>query len=426
MRKQYQYSVRKRVISFALFFLGFISVSGASGIFQDPENDIIFYRGIVVDQDNDPLSSVYLSVRGTNIATVTNDDGEFSLRVPSEFKNTVVNISHLGFQDKNVPLKFFLREEPVIALVESVQELSEVNVFDATDARGLVEKMLEKKGDNYSDTERRMNAFYRETIKKGNRNVSLSEAVVTIHKEPYSSYAKDNISLVKARKSADYDRLDTLALKLQGGPFNNLYMDLMKNTDLMFNQHNLGNYIFSFADPTRDKGRYLYVVDFYEIVQNEPWFSGRLFIDAQTATLVKATFDLNVEDRRKAARMFVQRKPGGTKVYPIDVHYDIEYRERDGKWYYGYGNSELRFVVNWDRKLFNSRYTVNSELAVTDWFVPDSTADTETPDFIEPDIVMADDISGFADSAFWGANNIIEPDKSIENAIRKIQQKILD
>jgi len=37
---------------------------------------------------------------------------------------------------------------------------------------------------------------------------------------------------------------------------------------------------------------------------------------------------------------------------------------------------------------------------------------------------MVDDVSGFSDPDFWGDNNIIEPEKSIENAIEKIQRQL--
>lgn len=418
-------SVPKRVIIFALFLQGFLPAFGAASFFdQDPVKGYIVYKGIIEDKDNDPIASAYLAVKGTNIATVTNSEGAFTLKVPEDSDAAIVNVSHLGFQAKNVPLEYFLQKDAVLTLVEVAQSLAEVKVYTATDPGRLVWQMLKNKGENYSEEERKMNAFYRETIRRGRRNVSLSEAIVTIHKEPYTSLAKDNISLIKARKSADYERLDTLALKLQGGPFNNLYMDLMKNTDLMFEDNELSKFRFSFDEPTQIDDRYLYVVNFEEKNQGDPWFAGQFFIDAETATLVKASFELNVDDRKEAARMFVKRKPGGTKVYPIEVIYDIEYRERDGKWYYGYGKSSLQFVVNWKRKLFNRRYTVESELAVTNWQVPGLSETSSKTHFIEPDIVMADDVSGFADTAFWGANNIIEPDKSIENAIEKIQRRM--
>ena len=40
---------------------------------------------------------------------------------------------------------------------------------------------------------------------------------------------------------------------------------------------------------------------------------------------------------------------------------------KNGKWYYGYSKIQLTFKVNWKRKLFNSVYTLNSEMAITDW-----------------------------------------------------------
>jgi hypothetical protein len=38
---------------------------------------------------------------------------------------------------------------------------------------------------------------------------------------------------------------------------------------------------------------------------------------------------------------------------------------------------------------------------------------------------MSDKVLSLADPDFWGEYNIIEPEKSIESAIRKIQRKAL-
>jgi hypothetical protein len=80
--------------------------------------------------------------------------------------------------------------------------------------------------------------------------------------------------------------------------------------------------------------------------------------------------------------------------------------------------------VNWRRKLFNSRYVVNSEMAVTDWIINPSGNFNSDETFISPNVIMTDNVSGFTDLQFWGANNIIEPDKSIQNAIQKIKDNI--
>ncbi|MCM4160315.1 carboxypeptidase-like regulatory domain-containing protein [Antarcticibacterium flavum] len=389
---------------------------------QDQFNE---YKGEVRDsQTGDAVSSAFLSLDGSNISTVTNTEGEFSLKIPVRITEGTVTVSNLGYKSKTISLEYFKKENTIIELDENFEELSEISVFTANDAKQLVQTMLSKTGDNYIDDPTLMTAFYREAIKTRWRNVSLAEAVVRIHKKPYTSMGKDDISLVKARKSADYKRLDTLALKLRGGPFNNLYSDVMKYPEYLFRPNELNDYTFSFDEPTRLNNRYLYVVNFEQINKELPWFFGKLFIDAQTSSLVKAVYELNVDNRNVASQMFVRKKPSGARVHPVNVQYEIDYRESDGKWYYGYGSAQLEFVVNWKRKLFNTKYTVNSEMAVTDWERRPEEKVKKDDTFLSQSVVMADDVSGFTDVRFWGENNIIEPDKSIQNAIEKIQRQI--
>lgn len=419
-----------------LFFLqSFLAISALlslshvaySSSFPEPVEiafQVTEYKGKVVNNSGDALNSAYLAVEGTNISTVTNNEGEFSLKIPASLENVLVKVSHLGYQSRTLPLDFFKTGKVVIELQESMEELSEVSLLTYTDPEAVVRNMLKNRGSNYFDNRATMTAFYRETIKRGRKNVSLSEAVVTIHKTPYTSGSKDDIALVKARKTADYDRLDTVALKLRGGPYNPLSLDLMKNPTYIFGQDELERFTFSFDNPTKINDRYLYVVNFEEQDTGMPWYYGKLFIDAESFTLVKASFNLNVDNRSAATDLFVKKKPGGTKVYPVEVHYDVHYRERDGRWYYGYGNTQLEFVVNWKRRLFNSRYKVNSELAVTDWKVNTEGKVKKDSTFLNERVVMTDDITGFNDLAFWGENNIIEPDESIENAIEKIRKNL--
>ena len=42
--------------------------------------------------------------------------------------------------------------------------------------------------------------------------------------------------LGKSRKNTDYNKLDTLAVKLQGGPFSNLYTDIIKYPEFIFSE----------------------------------------------------------------------------------------------------------------------------------------------------------------------------------------------
>ena len=43
---------------------------------------------------------------------------------------------------------------------------------------------------------------------------------------------------------------------------------------------------------------------------------------------------------------------------------------------------------------------------------------------LRPTIILSDEASGFSDPDFWGEYNIIEPEKSIESAIEKINKQL--
>tara|TARA_R100000935_G_scaffold9271_1_gene19076 strand:+ start:72 stop:1373 length:1302 start_codon:yes stop_codon:yes gene_type:complete len=423
-------SVKNPIFLVVLFaILVVIPYTVQSFNFQQNKNSTPFqytdFKGEVVDaKSGDAISSAQLTVEGSNISTVTNSEGEFSLKIPSDLINSTVTVSYLGYKSKSIALNSFNKEFTTIALEESIEVLSEVSIFTAKDAQALVSSMLEKRGINYFGDPTKMTAFYREIIKKRRTNVSLSEAVVYIYKQPNNNKKKDLVSIYKARKSTNYDKLDTLALKLRGGPFNILYIDLMKYSEFIFNPDNISEYKFNFSQPTKINDRYAYVVDFEEKDKLLPWYYGKLFIDVQTHSLMKASFKLNVDDKESAAKMFVKRKPSNATVYPIDVNYQIDYLQSNGRWYYGYGNALLEFKVDWDKRLFNSRYTLNSEMVVTNWEVYGNEEPKMNNDFIRPSVIMVDDISGFADDNFWGNNNIIEPEKSIQNAIEKIQRQL--
>ncbi|MBC2840151.1 carboxypeptidase-like regulatory domain-containing protein [Robiginitalea sp. SC105] len=383
------------------------------------------YRGQVLDAEtNDPLVFATLTLDQYNISTVTNSEGGFLLKVPESVTDAMVEISFLGYKSRQVPLLQFSPEDNELLLEVSVTSLPEVDVVVPRDATTLVKETLRKVGDNYFNNPTKMTAFYRETIRKRRRNVSLSEAVVTIYKTPYMSPRQDAMELYKARKSTDYDKLDTVALKLQGGPFNALFVDIMKYPEYIFSEDYIDDYNFYFERNTRIDDRLIFVIGFEQKKDvAEPLYRGRLFIDGEKKVLTSAIFSLNITDQDMASRMFVRRKPANARVYPTEVAYRVDYREKDGRWYYGYSNALLEFKIDWDRKLFNSVFSLSCEMAVTDWELNEAGM-PRNRERVKTSIILSDEALGFADPGFWGEYNIIEPDKSIESAIRKIQRQL--
>jgi len=420
---------RKLLMAVLVLFLTIAHTEtlAASVAFQEIQTpEFNQYKGEIKDsKSGKALVFATLSLENTNISTVTNTEGEFLLKVPKSTTEGTVRISFLGYKTKIIELSQLLADKNKILLEISVTELAEVNITVPKNAESLVKETLARKGENYFNDPTLMAAFYRETIKKRKRNVSLSEAVVNIYKTPYTSTKKDAVKLFKARKSTDYRKLDTLALKLQGGPFNALFVDIMKYPEYIFATEFISDYKFSFDRSTRINDRLIYVVNFVQQDDIEdPLYKGKLYIDAENKILTSAIYSLNIIDKERAAKLFVRRKPKNATVYPTEVAYRVDYREKNGRWYYGYSNVLLEFKVNWDKKLFNSVYSMTCEMAVTDWEKNTVENLPKFRDRLRSTIILSDEAIGFSDPDFWGEYNIIEPEKSIESAIKKIQRQL--
>lgn len=407
-----------------VFFL-FVNAKSIAQVEDKTKTLFTEYSGSVVDlSSKKALIFADLNVKGTNISTITNSEGKFLLKVPNEIKSKVIIVSYLGYESLEYLLTESNKDKIKISLAPSVTELEAVEIKIPKNAKALVRAALHNKEELYYNDPALMTAFYRETIKKRRKNASLSEAVLEVYKQPYTSGRRDAIRLIKSRKNTNYSRLDTLALKLQGGPFSTLYSDIIKYPSYVFPEGNLDNYEFKFEESTQIDNRRVYVVSFKQQPSvNYPLYYGKLYIDGRSFALKSAIYNLNLKDKKKATAMFVRKKPRNVDTYPIEAGYRVNYRLKDGKWYFGYSNILLTFKVNWKKKWFNSVYTLQSEMAITDW-EPNTTGVNRPKDGLRPSVIFADEASGFSDPEFWGEFNIIEPEKSIESAIRKISKQV--
>jgi hypothetical protein len=143
----------------------------------------------------------------------------------------------------------------------------------------------------------------------------------------------------------------------------------------------------------------------------------------ESLAVISGSFNLNLENKKAVSNLFIQKKPSGSEVYPILASYQINYRELDGKWLFAYSRGDITFKVNWAKKLFNSNYDSTIELAVTK-VEKKSTEANKSTERLKQNVIMIDKVSNFADVEFWGEYNIIEPEKSIEAAIKKIQKQL--
>ncbi len=381
------------------------------------------YHGLVKDEDsNSALLFANVALKGTNIATVSNGDGVFTIKVPDKANATQLEISHIGYTSQSVDLSEFNDGVHVVRLKMAAIPLKQVNIYP-DDAELLVRNMMHHVDKNYLGDPTMMKAFYRESIKRNRSHVAIAEAVVDIHKASYTNMQNDQVKVFKGRKSEDVAKMDTLVFRLKGGPAIAILMDVIKVPYSLLSEEDFENYTYDIVGVIEVDGRPHFVVSFKQKPGGEfPLYNGKFYIEANTLALSSAEFSLNLQDPDAAAKLLIQKKPAGLKVTPKQVTYLVNYREQDGKWYFNYARGEMELKMRWNRKLFNTTYTALMEMAITDRDDRNVTRFKGSERFKQNQI-LTDKVSDFADPEFWGEHNTIEPDESIQSAIDKLKRK---
>jgi hypothetical protein len=383
------------------------------------------YHGEIADASNkEGLAFANISLLNSNISTISNINGDFSIKIPENYKPNI-KVSFIGYSPKIVDLKNLKNKRNIILLDVYSIPLSEMILTIPKDVEGLVRKALFNSKSNYLNENLLMTSFFRESIKRRRKNVSLTEAVSKIYKFPYESYKRDVIEFVKLRKNTDYSRLDTLIVKLAGGPFNTLFLDIVKYPNFFIPKENIPLYSYVIKRTTKVNNSPVYVVGFKQKENIElPSIQGELYIKVDKLVIISANFNLNINNKDFIKNLFVVTKPKGANVWPLQAKYKVDYVEKNGKWIFNYSNLLLKLKINYDKKLFNTSYTFASEIAITDWTQNNSFALPKNKMRVKPKIILSDSKLGFIDLDFWGTDNIIEPEKSIQNAIRKIKKQL--
>lgn len=415
------------LLLFPAFIAGNIYAGSANEQKLNEQQETLTFKGKVVDAETGtPLVFATVAVKETNVATITNIDGEFSIKVYETQTSKNLEVTYLGYKNKVIPLTDLRIDgyKNVISMSPAPIPIKEI-IVKPVDPEAIVRSAITKIGRNYVDEPNLMTAFYRETIRKNRTYVSIGEAVVEIFKAPYNNDLRfDGARIYKGRKGSDVEKMDTVLFKLQGGPVTVLQLDIAKNTQDILTIDAMKYYDYTLSTVVEIDDKPHYVISFKQkpSVEN-PLFLGNLYIETTTNAITEAEFGFNLEDKDAVSSIFIKKKPLGMEVTPEIASYRVKYREQDGKWYFAYSRAEVKFKVNWKRKLFNTYYTTMSEMAITDR-TNEEVIKIPGKEKLRYTDVFSDKVEAFTDPEFWGDYNVIEPDQSIESAIRRLSRKL--
>ncbi len=405
------------------YLLVLMLISSITPLWSQYSRDFYTVRGVVKDkQTQKNLEYANISIPGTNVGTVTNVNGEFAIKIKNAFKAKTIEISHIGYSTYKIEVDGQDVQEKTIYLTPKPKVLDEITIL-ALDPLELVQTAISKIETNYSSQANMLSGFYRETIKKRRNYINVSEAIVEIYKTPYKEGVnRDIIQIYKGRKLISPKLDDTLLVKLLGGPNLSIYIDVVKNPDLILNVNTLSYYRFRMEPSVMIEDRQHYVVSFEpQVVLPYALHYGKLFIDSQTYAFSRAEFSLSMDDRNKATEAILKRKPFSLRFKPELVSFLVTYKQRDGKSHLNYIRSEVKFDCDWRRRLFSTNYTIVSETVITGGRSENISPIPQKLAFRDSKS-LSDNVNSFLDKDFWEDYNIIEPDESLESAVNRLKK----
>lgn len=409
---------KNRIITFLILWFTLVVAWAQGGL---------LVTGIVKDKESrKALANVNIAVQGSNVGTVTNAEGVFSLKVSQEELSRGVVVSHLGYQNTLVSAEALTKSQKrlTIWLTPTVLTLEMVNVYGG-DPLALVEQAIRRVPQNYAPNDHLFSAFYRETIQKRNRYIGISEAVADVYKTSYQTRdaSRERVQILKGRRLESQKKSDTLAVKIAGGPNMPIYLDVAKNDEELLDVNMLHCYRFSMQLSMSIDDRMQYVVAFEpRVVLDYPLYTGLLYIDQQTLTLTRAEFQLDLSNKEKAVRHILRKKPAGLRFKLNEVSYLTTYRYQDGRAYLNYLRNFIRFKCDWKKRLFSSTFTTTTEMIMVDRTDhPEERIDSK--DAFKQKDIFYDVVEEYWNVDFWKDYNIIEPTESLESAVKKLKKQ---
>ena len=364
-----------------------------------------------------PVPFASVSILDKPIGTISNADGEFLLKVhPSYIADTIV-ISCMGYEQKLLPANQLLDEDHFILEPASIQ-IKEIKVTAITPEK-LLKNMRANYEKNYTPSSKLMTAFYRETIKQDKNYISVSEAVMEVLKAPYIGTSRgDLVRLLKGRKSRDVQPFKWLNFKLMGGPFTITELDAVKTVETFIDPEYEHVYEYQISDVVWYENQPVYVVNFRaEPGEFYPPFEGEMYVHRETFALVHASYHLNKAGLKKAEEIMIKKKPRKVKARPTYVHYQVNYRQYQGKWHLASAKASVKFKVRSKRDRINSEFHSVSDLLITNIQPTGLKRFNKDERFNRNDIFV--EVLGAYDEDFWENYNIIKPNESLRNAFKQ-------
>lgn len=382
--------------------------------------------GTLLDKETGmPIANASVSIQGTSMGNITNQNGEFRLLLPDSLKNAVLYFSHLGYVAQRVEASILTGRNYVLSLEPKVIPLQEV-LIRLVDPKKLLREMMESRKTNYASAPVYLTTFYREGVQLKNKFQSLTEAVFKVYKSPTLEInASDQVKLLKMSRIDNRETTDSLIAKISSGVEACLQLDIVKNIpDFLSLESSDRLYLYTSGDMVSVDDRSAYVIYFRQRRGvKEPLFCGELYIDSENSALLQARFEIQPEYVKEATRLFVVRQADKIRLTTQKIAYTVSYKSWNGIYYIHHIKGDLYFKMRKKRVLF-SNPTLHTWFEMVTCRIDDrNVMRFPRGERMSTHTVLAD-IDFKYDEGFWGNFNIIPWEENLNKIIEKVALKI--
>ena len=377
-------------------------------------------KGVVRDAESGRImSAVAVAVPGTSYATVTNDDGIFIIKSDKPIQNLAFRC--LGYETLTVPVR--TDSEVMRVRMKRGSLTLDASLVMSGDPLAIMRQAIYMISDNCPDEPELFDCFYRETVRKRQRFIYVSEAVTKMYKSSFSdSFGRDRAAVVKSRLLTSPRKSDTLGVKVIGGPTMSVGLDIVKTRGIVLDTEALDFYHLQMLDPRPIDGRMQFVIRLTPAKEADIALqNGTVYIDRETLAFTRIELSLDMTDEFKATQAMLIRRPPGIRFKPKEMSLLLDYKTEAGKSRLSYLKTQFRFNCDWRKRLLATEFTAVAEMVVTNRRDRSEVTKISRSEAFDSRSSLSDMTGYYADPDFWKDYNIIEPTVGLEQAVSRLK-----
>jgi hypothetical protein len=388
------------------------------------EWDTKYVTGIITDKlSGEPLPFATIGLMTTGRGTVTNNNGEFGLKITRDCITDSLSVSYLGYFTRKIPVCQALDNNFNIEMEREYISIPEIIIKNQV-PQEILRKAYKTISHNYGTTPASMTAFYREAVIKKTDLQIYSEAILQIYKSSYTgSILNDQVKVIKSRKIENIGLKDTLTVRLKAGLSSCLLLDGARNTFDFLNPENYPQYDYRMTDIVTVGDESAYVIEFVQKPGLDlALFKGSIYINTYSYAIVQAEFELNPEYIHKSREDLISYQAKGYSIWPVSVKYSVSYRNIDNRYFLNHVRGDLGFTAKQKKKLFNTTFNVFFEIAITDIDLK-NVSRFDRDELAPIHAVFSKTINSY-DPQFWGNQDFLKPEDNLLESLKNMKVKL--